>query len=288
VRHSNSYSDDLVTLSFSPIEGEDLGAGNGLAVYRSDDGGIRWTDITPTNLVGDDPTVRFTGFTAYGGSQLWFSATEAENVTPQHLRGVAIEHSADGGRTWSWTGVTSCSGCSMSLSFVSRTLGWALGSNGDLYETADGGTHWTLQPATAATAAASSGAIDFVDASSGWLSSDRELYETSDGARSWSRVELPPVGPSKSLPALLGSPRLFSSDDGILPATLSNGKSVVYITSGRAGSDGRELLRLVEDALVLGELAHGLDDIGRHAALCDRYRRTYVVEDHATCPLRQG
>ena len=238
VRHSNSYSDDLVTLSFSPIEGEDLGAGNGLAVYRSDDGGIRWTDITPTNLVGDDPTVRFTGFTAYGGSQLWFSATEAENVTPQHLRGFAIEHSADGGRTWSWTGVPSCSGCSMSLSFVSRTLGWALGSNGDLYETADGGTHWTLQPATAATAAATSGAIDFVDASSGWISSGRELYETFDGARSWSRVELPPVGPSKSLPALLGSPRLFSSDDGILPATLSNGKSVVYITSdaGRSWS----------------------------------------------------
>jgi len=142
------------------------------------------------------------------------------------------------GRTWSWTGVPSCSGCSMSLSFVSRTLGWALGSNGDLYETADGGTHWTLQPATAATAAASSGAIDFVDASSGWLSSDRELYETSDGARSWSRSNCPPVGPSKSLPALLGSPRLFSSDDGILPATLSNGKSVVYITSdaGRSWS----------------------------------------------------
>jgi hypothetical protein len=82
VSHSSSYSDDLVTLSFSPIAGEDLWAGNGLAVYRSDDGGIRWTNITPTNLVGDDPAVRFTGFTSYGGSQLWFSATEAENVTP--------------------------------------------------------------------------------------------------------------------------------------------------------------------------------------------------------------
>jgi hypothetical protein len=236
--HSNSYSDDLVTLSFSPIVGEDLWAGNGAAVYRSDDGGIRWTNITPTNLVGDDPAVRFTGFTSYGGSQLWFSATEAENVTPQHLRGFAIEHSADGGRTWSWTGVPSCSDCSMSLSFVGGTRGWALGSNGDLYETADGGTHWTLQPATAATAAASSGAIDFVDASSGWLSSGRELYETADGARSWSRVELPLVGPSKSLPARLGSPRFFSSDNGILPATLSNGRSVVYITSdaGRSWS----------------------------------------------------
>jgi photosystem II stability/assembly factor-like uncharacterized protein len=237
-RLSTSYSDDLVALSFSPIAGEDLWAGNGVAVYRSDDGGIRWTNITPTNLVGDDPTVRFTGFTSYGGSQLWFSATEAENVTPQHLRSFAIEHSADGGRTWSWTGVPTCSGCSMSLSFVSSTRGWALGSNGNLYETADGGTRWTLQPATAATAAASSGAIDFVDASSGWLANGRELYKTFDGARSWSRVELPAVGRLKSLPARLGSPHFFSPDNGILPATLSNGKAVVYMTSdaGRSWS----------------------------------------------------
>jgi hypothetical protein len=126
----------------------------------------------------------------------------------------------------------------MSLSFVSSTLGWALGSNGNLYGTEDGGIHWTLQLATAATAATSSGAIDFVDASSGWLASGRELYETSDGARSWSLVQLPAIGPSKSLPARLGSPRFFSSDNGILPATLSNGKSVVYITSdaGRSWS----------------------------------------------------
>jgi len=252
VRTSNSYSQDLVALSFSPIAGEDLWAGNGLAVYRSDDGGIRWTNITPTNLVGDDPTVRFTGFTSYGGSQLWFSATEAENVTAQHLRGFAIEHSANGGRTWTWTGVPSCSGCSMSLSFVSSTLGWALGSNGDLYETADGGTHWRLLPATAATAAASSGAIDFVDASSGWLSSGRDLYKTSDGARSWSRVELPAVGPSKSLPARLGSPRFFSSDNGILPATLSTGKAVVYLTSdaGRSWS-------YRSAPIAMGENSHG-------------------------------
>ena len=143
-----------MALSFSPIAGEDLWAGNGGTIYRSDDGGLRWTNITPANLVGDDPAVRRTGFTSYGGSQLWFFATEAGNVSAQHLRGFAIGHSADGGRTWTWTGVPTCSGCSMSLSFVSSTRGWALGNNGNFYETTDGGTRWTFQPATAATAAA--------------------------------------------------------------------------------------------------------------------------------------
>jgi photosystem II stability/assembly factor-like uncharacterized protein len=242
VRLSNSYSDDFVALSFSPIVGEDLWAGNGLAIYRSNDGGRRWTNITPSNLIGDDPTVRLTGFGSYGSSRLWFSATQAENVTPQHLRGFAIEHSANGGRNWSWTGVPSCSSCSMSFSFVSAARGWALGSNGNLYETADGGTRWTLQPATtgatAATARATFGAIDFVDASRGWLSTGRQLYETSDGGRSWSRVELSPVGRSMSPPVHLGSPRFFSSDSGILPATLSDGRAVVFVTSdaGRSWS----------------------------------------------------
>jgi photosystem II stability/assembly factor-like uncharacterized protein len=238
VRPSTSYSNDLVALSFSPIVGEELWAGNGGAIYRSDDGGIRWRNITPTNLVGDDPTARLTGFTSYGASQLWFSATEAENVTSLHLRGFAIEHSANGGLTWSWTGVPTCSTCSMSLSFVSSTLGWALGSNGNLYETTDAGTRWTLQPATVVTATATLGAIDFVNASSGWLSTGRELYETSDAAQAWTRVHLPGVGLSKTLPVRLGSPHFFSSASGLLPATLSNGKAVVYMTSdaGRSWS----------------------------------------------------
>jgi hypothetical protein len=95
LRLSSNYSNDLVALSFSPIVGEQLWAGNGGAIYRSDDGGIRWRTITPPNLVGDDAAVRVTGFTSYGGSQLWFSATEAGNVT-RHLRAFAIDHSADG------------------------------------------------------------------------------------------------------------------------------------------------------------------------------------------------
>ena len=157
------------------------------SIVRTTAGSAR-TNITPTNLVGDDPTARLTGFTSYGASQLWFSATEAENVTSLHLRGFAIEHSANGGLTWSWTGVPTCSTCSMSLSFVSSTLGWALGSNGNLYETTDAGTRWTLQPATVVTATATLGAIDFVNASSGWLSTGRELTRPSDAAQAWTRV----------------------------------------------------------------------------------------------------
>jgi photosystem II stability/assembly factor-like uncharacterized protein len=67
--------------------------------------------------------------------------------------------------------------------------------------------------------------------STGWLSTGGELYGTSDAARTWTRVHLPAVELSKILPVHLGSPHFFSSASGILPATLSNEKAVVYLTS---------------------------------------------------------
>ena len=179
----------FASLAFDMFDGSDVWAANGLGIWRTDDNGNHWHEILPANLVGDDPAVRLTGFGWSGSQHLWFSASEAGDVTKQGLRGFAIERSADGGRTWRWTALPSCAGCSMSFSFVNPTHGFALGSNGNLYSTFDGGASWSLVPTLLPRSDVP--ALDFVSSELGWSSSGRLLERTTDGGRTWERVVLP-------------------------------------------------------------------------------------------------
>lgn len=45
---------EFAALAFDMFSGADVWAGNGLGLWRTDDNGGRWHNITPTNLVGDD------------------------------------------------------------------------------------------------------------------------------------------------------------------------------------------------------------------------------------------
>ena len=188
---------EFAALAFDMFDGSDVWAGNGLGVWRTDDNGKHWYEITPANLVGDDPAVRLTGFGWSGSQHLWFSAGEAGDVTGQGLRGFAIERSADGGRTWRWTALPSCTACSMSFSFLGPAHGFALGSNGNLYSTLDGGASWSLAPTRLPRSAVP--ALDFVSDELGWSSSGGLLERTDDGGRNWERAAspAPPRWPSR-------------------------------------------------------------------------------------------
>jgi len=215
---------EFAALAFDMFAGSDVWAGNGLGIWRTDDNGGHWYEITPANLVGDDPAVRLTGFGWSGSEHLWFSASEAGDVTGQGLRGFAIERSVDGGRTWRWTALPSCTACSMSFSFLGPAHGFALGSNGNLYSTLDGGVRWSLAPTRLPRSAVP--ALDFVSDELGWSSSGGLLERTDDGGRTWERVVLP--GPS---PVALSAPHFFSPASGIVAASLPSGQGVVYATS---------------------------------------------------------
>ncbi len=215
---------EFAALAFDMFDGSDVWAGNGLGVWRTDDNGKHWYEITPANLVGDDPAVRLTGFGWSGSQHLWFSAGEAGDVTGQGLRGFAIERSADGGRTWRWTALPSCTACSMSFSFLGPAHGFALGSNGNLYSTLDGGASWSLAPTRLPRSAVP--ALDFVSDELGWSSSGGLLERTDDGGRNWERARLP--GPA---PVALSAPHFFSPASGIVAASLPSGQGVVYVTS---------------------------------------------------------
>ena len=215
---------EFAALAFDMFDSADVWAGNGLGIWRTDDNGGHWYNITPANLVGDDPAVRLTGFGWSGGEHLWFSTSEAGDVSGQGLRGFAIERSADGGRTWRWTALPSCTACSVSFSFLGPARGFALGSNGNLYSTLDGGASWSLAPTRLPKSAVP--ALDFVSGKLGWSSSGRLLERTADGGRTWERVVLP--GPA---PVALSAPHFFSPASGIVAASLPSGQGVVYATS---------------------------------------------------------
>jgi photosystem II stability/assembly factor-like uncharacterized protein len=215
----------FAALAFGMFDGGDVWAANGGGIWRTNDDGMHWSDITPSNLVGDDAAVRLTGFGWFGREDLWFSATEAGDVTKQGLRGFAIERSNDGGLAWHWTALPTCSGCAMSFSFVDAERGFALGGNGTLYSTCNGGASWSV--VSTQLPRSSAPAIDFVNAKVGWLSSANLLERTTDAGRTWLHVALPLT---TSAPLALSAPHFFSAADGFVVATLAGRKGVLYAT----------------------------------------------------------
>jgi photosystem II stability/assembly factor-like uncharacterized protein len=85
--------------------------------------------------------------------------------------------------------------------FTDERTGWAVGGNGALVSTADGGATWQARPRPAADTLRD---VFFVDQTTGWLVCERNVFalashaearsyllRTTDGGESWSRVEMP-------------------------------------------------------------------------------------------------
>lgn len=81
--------------------------------------------------------------------------------------------------------------------FQTPELGWAVNSNGQILQTADGGTTWEEQFHDDMLYLR---CIGFASDSRGWMGTlvaGRQLFETHDGGASWSQVtNLPPLAPS--------------------------------------------------------------------------------------------
>ena len=75
------------------------------------------------------------------------------------------------------------------LTFVSTDEGWALGTNGRLAHTTDGGQHWTALPATpwAGDSSAAIQNVRFATQKVGYAYSPSALFLTTDGGTTWSR-----------------------------------------------------------------------------------------------------
>ena len=77
--------------------------------------------------------------------------------------------------------------------FVTDSLGWAVGDNGTVIKTADGGYTWTQQgpivPQGAEATVNDCRDVCFVDAMHGWTIAGQYVYGTTDGGTTWTEIE---------------------------------------------------------------------------------------------------
>jgi photosystem II stability/assembly factor-like uncharacterized protein len=168
--NTDLWSVDFATAQQGWLVGGDAMTGQGVIEYSSDGGGT-WT--TQTTIA--DGTVFSVDAT---------SATTAWAVGGDANGGHGfIVATANGGSSWQ----TQLGGASTpwlsDVAFVNDSLGWAVGEQGAVYRTIDGGLNWT--PVDLKTKADLT-AVSFSDAQTGWIVGVSEkIWRTTDGGATW-------------------------------------------------------------------------------------------------------
>jgi photosystem II stability/assembly factor-like uncharacterized protein len=161
-------------------------------VCRTDDGGLTWEK-------------RDVGFGVFGiyfldGSTGWAVGERKEGIVkpPCPCPGkvwATIKQTTDGGRTWktSYEELISENLGALGLEnvfFVDRNTGWAVGNDGLILNTVDGGKHWARQKS--GYKKSQLWKIQFVDSKTGWIAGTDVnetwtgiILHTEDGGRHW-------------------------------------------------------------------------------------------------------
>ncbi len=154
-----------------------LAGGNTAYLQSTSDGGLTWTRLESSGH-GCASVSAFTGL---------------QVIDAQHAVGVGGHPSgitcrtADGGQTWTATGLRSLGLTSpvYGPSFLDASNGWAVSGSYAL-STRDGGATWTLHSIRRADRLR---AVTFIDARTGWAVGDGgAIFATRNGGRSWIRV----------------------------------------------------------------------------------------------------
>jgi photosystem II stability/assembly factor-like uncharacterized protein len=198
-------------------------------LYRSDNGGIQWTVVTPP-----DVNANFSVFflDAQNG---WMLAGN-----PQDLSESNLYHTPDGGQNWTSTPAPFGMG---RIQFLDEQNGWAManincgaGSCGlDIFKTTDGGQSWnrvsSASPNNDAQLntlpfAGDKNGMTFLDMQHGWMGGTEPkdgyvwFFATQDGGQTWKQVNLPLPSGYISSTISVDPPKFFGDQDGILPVTL--------------------------------------------------------------------
>jgi len=185
--------------------------GVGGTVLRTNSGGDTWSDNSAT------PTVEFNGVSHLGGisAETWIVGDNGAiasfddysgapmviqpSGTTENLNGIdffgqqgwlagnngTILVSSPSSTSIAWSPQTS--GVSEDLSdidFVDANNGWAVGTNGTILNTANGGSSWNPQTSNTT---ATLNSVSFADSQNGWVVGDAStILVTSDGGTTWS------------------------------------------------------------------------------------------------------
>jgi photosystem II stability/assembly factor-like uncharacterized protein len=221
------------TIGVADDELDWVATGNSLEITSN--GGKNWQTITPPTLHGVTVSIDITAVAAIGTNNLWVAIYDVPGLVSQpnngSSRGEGIEHSSDGGRSWTFVSPPGClQTCGpLSLSMVDAQNGYVVasstqGQGSPVFSTQDGGATWT-QIATMP----SLGGVDvggplegsqlvFTNNLDGWAvpgtypvynqsqqTPGGVIYRTTDGGLSWSAVPGLPNGLQYTLPTFFGA-----------------------------------------------------------------------------------
>jgi photosystem II stability/assembly factor-like uncharacterized protein len=203
------------------------------ALYRSDDAGDSWQDITPPAT-----EARWIGDVFFLNESLgWVESSTGQTQEVEEEPRVEIFRTLDGGQTWIPSILPDQRSLSSGttptyLNFADEMHGWlalsgesnANFSYGELFKTTDGGLTWTRLPDPPAGAP-----VHFVSATNGWMAggpAGDELYATSDGGQSWQPlvVDLPPAYAARSKAVSYEVPTFTSPEHGTLAVTVTGNR----------------------------------------------------------------
>jgi photosystem II stability/assembly factor-like uncharacterized protein len=147
------------------------GVADGPVVLRTTDGGVSWQYVSSGSLEPVDAV----GITPRGAT--WIAETSG-----------TLSWSDDRCTTWSRSGRSIGAGVEFNgIDFAAGSLGgWAVGSNGSIAHTIDGGAGWDLQLSGVQ---ATLRAVSFADGQRGLAVGDHVVLATGDGGSHWAPVE---------------------------------------------------------------------------------------------------
>jgi photosystem II stability/assembly factor-like uncharacterized protein len=217
-------------------------------LVRTNDGGITWYDVTPTDLDEVGSTVETF---ILDKDHAWVQKPDFNNFPNNGI----LYHTADGGLTWSISSTPFSGG---DLSFLDEDNGWMLGDLGvgagsnavAVFQTTDGGATWTERYSNDPNNPEAGDSLPLgglksdlapIDMQTAWIGGviyapgTVYLYCTDDRGRTWTLVNLPlPEGAEN---VELGIDRdqmqFVSAQDGFLVVRMSGDstQTAVYVTN---------------------------------------------------------